>query len=210
MTMTSAAGAIEGRDDDRRYGQWIDGAAVPGARGTYAIVNPATEEVVGLAPEGSADDARAAAVAVAAAQPAWSQTTPERRAELLERAAALFESRYDLLVPLVQAETGATLMMTRTAQIAGTTARIRRYARGALEPFDKVFVPTPNYGGPAGPGSGLLNAMAVRQPVGVVAAITSYNVPLNNVMGKLAPGSPPATPWSSSRPRRIPWASSRW
>jgi acyl-CoA reductase-like NAD-dependent aldehyde dehydrogenase len=87
----------------------------------------------------------------------------------------------------VQAETGATLAMTQTAQIAGTTARIRRYARGALEPMDKVFVPSPNYGGPAGPASGLLNAMAVRQPVGVVAAITSYNVPLNNVMGKVGP-----------------------
>ena len=129
----------------------------------------------------------AAAAAAAAAAPAWSQTGPERRAELLERAAAIMESRYGELIPLVQAETGATLTMTKTAQVPGAVARIRRYVRGALEPLDKVFPPVPNPGGPGGPGTGLINAMGVRQPVGVVACITSYNVPLTNVVGKIAP-----------------------
>src|SRR5690606_36018287 len=85
------------------------------------------------------------------------------------------------------AEIGATIAMPRTAQVTGAVARIRRYVRGAYEPLEMAFPPVPNYGGPAGPGSGLINAMAVRQPVGVVAAITSYNVPLTNVIGKLAP-----------------------
>ena len=63
----TAGGTIAGSDDDTRYRQWIDGEQVGGSKGTYPIVNPATEELVGLAPEGSADDARKAAAAAAAA-----------------------------------------------------------------------------------------------------------------------------------------------
>ena len=158
-----------------------------GSKGTYPIINPATEELVGLAPEGSADDARKAAAAAAAAFPAWSQTTPAHRAELLEKVAVILESRYGELIPLVQAETGSTLTMTRTVQVPHAAVRIRRYVRGAAEPMEMMFPPVPNHGGPGGPGTGLLNAMAVRAPVGVVGCITSYNVPLSNVVGKIAP-----------------------
>ncbi|HLY82221.1 MAG TPA: aldehyde dehydrogenase family protein [Acidimicrobiales bacterium] len=158
-----------------------------GSKGTYPIINPATEELVGLAPEGSADDARKAAAAAAAAFPAWSQTTPAHRAELLEKVAVILESRYGELIPLVQAETGSTLNMTRTIQVPHAAVRIRRYVRGAAEPMEMMFPPVPNHGGPGGPGTGLLNAMAVRAPVGVVGCITSYNVPLSNVVGKIAP-----------------------
>ena len=87
----------------------------------------------------------------------------------------------------MQAETGSTLAMTSTVQVPGATVRIRRYVRGAREPMEMMFPPVPNHGGPGGPGSGLLNAMAVRAPVGVVGCITSYNVPLSNVIGKIAP-----------------------
>ncbi len=88
----------------------------------------------------------------------------------------------------MQAETGSTLAFAATAQVPGAVVRIRRYVRGAAEPMETVFPPTPNlYGGPGPGGPGLVNAMAVRAPVGVVAAITSYNVPLSNVIGKLAP-----------------------
>ncbi len=69
-------------DTERDYRLWIGGEPVTGSRGTYEIVNPATEEVVGLAPEASAADAEAAAASAAAAFPSWSQTTPEERAAL--------------------------------------------------------------------------------------------------------------------------------
>src|SRR6185437_15337253 len=175
-------------DTDRDYHLWIGGEPVKGSNGTYEIVNPATEEVVGLAPEASADDAKAAAASAAAAFPAWSQTTPEERAALLNRAADLVTEHYAELVPLVQAETGSTMQLAQMAQVGGTIARIRRYARGALEPLDVGFTPVPIFGGgPEGPGGGIANAAAVRLPVGVVAAIKAYNVPMNNVMGTLGP-----------------------
>jgi acyl-CoA reductase-like NAD-dependent aldehyde dehydrogenase len=76
-----------------RFRLWIGGEPAVAAKGSYEIVNPATEEVVGLAPEASADDAREAASAAASAFPAWSQTTPDHRAALLNRAAHLLERR---------------------------------------------------------------------------------------------------------------------
>jgi acyl-CoA reductase-like NAD-dependent aldehyde dehydrogenase len=171
---------------DKPYKLWIGGDAVEGSNGTYEVVNPATEEVVGLAPEASAADAEAAAAAAAAAFPAWSQTTPQQRSELLARAADLLEKEAPALVPLAQAETGGVNMMA-FGNVYGSLVRLRRYVRGALEPREQMMVPVPNMGGPGPAAPGLLNAMGVRQPVGVVACITSYNVPMTNVMGKLAP-----------------------
>jgi acyl-CoA reductase-like NAD-dependent aldehyde dehydrogenase len=173
---------------DERYALWIGGEAVAGSKGTYEVVNPATEEVVGLAPEATADDARQAAAAAAEAFPAWSQTTPDERARLLDSAADLLEQRIPELIPVVQAETGSTVQMTQTAQVPVAAFRLRRYARGALEPREIPLAPVPNFGlGPAGQAGGVTNAMAVRLPVGVVVCITSYNVPMANVMGKVAP-----------------------
>lgn len=175
-------------DSDHTYSCWIGGEARPGGHGSYAVVNPATEEVVGYAPEASADDARAAAAAAAAAFPAWSRTSPAERSALLAKTADLLEARSKELFALVQAETGSTTMMTRTAQVPGTIHRFRRYARGALEPMEVPLPPAPNWpGGPSGTGGGITGATAVRRPVGVVACITSYNVPMNNVVGKIGP-----------------------
>jgi acyl-CoA reductase-like NAD-dependent aldehyde dehydrogenase len=180
--------AIASIDTGHDYQLWIGGQAVEGSRGTYEIINPATEELVGIAPEASADDARSAAAAAAAAFPAWSQTPPEERAALLNRAADLLTARYDELVPLVQAETGSTMATAQTVQVRGAIARTRRYARGALEPLDVSLMPVPVVvAGPDKPAGGLANAAAVRLPVGVVACIKAYNVPMGNVMGTLGP-----------------------
>ena len=185
MAQTQAINATTAQE---RYCLWIGGDRVDGSKGTYAVVNPATEEIVGLAPEATANDAREAATAAAEAFPDWSRTTPEERARLLDRAADLLQQRIPELIPLVQAETGSTVQMARTAQVPVAVARLRRYARGALEPREIPLAPAPNPGGgPSATGGGLVNAMAVRLPVGVVVCITSYNVPITNVMGKIGP-----------------------
>lgn len=167
---------------------WIGGQAVAGEHGTYEIIDPATEEPIGRAPEASAGDARRAAGAAAEALDSWSRTSAEERASLLNKAADLLEGRAKALFGLVQAETGSTVLMTRTAQVPGAIARLRRYAKGALEPVTIPLPPATNWpGGPDGMGGGITTAMGVRRPVGVVAAITSYNVPMNNVAGKIGP-----------------------
>ncbi len=162
-------------------GSWVEGGG-PG----YEVVNPATQAVVGVAPESTADDARAAAAAAAEAVPAWSRTAPEERAALLDKVADLLEARLGELVPLVQAETGATLAVTTSLQIPQAITRFRRYAKGALEPTRIALPPGQQAATPLAAG-GLISAVAVRQPVGVVAAITSYNFPMTNMAGKICP-----------------------
>jgi acyl-CoA reductase-like NAD-dependent aldehyde dehydrogenase len=162
-------------------GSWVDGSG-----GSYDVVNPATGAVVGAAPQSTAADAQAAAAAAAEAFPAWSRTAPEERAALLDRVADLLEARLAELVPLVQAETGATLAVTNALQIPQAITRFRRYAKGALEPTRLPVPPGQQVATPLAAG-GLISAVAVRQPVGVVAAITSYNFPMTNMAGKICP-----------------------
>ena len=162
-------------------GEWVEGAG-----GTYEVINPSTESVVGHAPQSTAADAADAAAAAAAAFPSWSRTAPAERAALLNRAADLLDERMADLVPLVQAETGATLAVTRSLQIPQAVARFRRYARGALEPSRIPLPPAEQAATPLAPG-GLVGAVVVREPVGVVAAITSYNFPMTNMAGKICP-----------------------
>jgi len=160
-------------------GEWIDAGD-----GSYDIVNPATEEVVGSAPNASVDDALAAAAAAAEAFPAWSRTTPEHRCALLAKLADLYEARIEELVPLVQAETGATMRVTKTMQVPTAATRFRRYARVEpdIVPLPPAVMPTTSLAA-----GGIISAIERRAPMGVVACLTSYNFPVTNMAGKIAP-----------------------
>jgi len=153
---------------------------------TYKIVNPATEQIVGEAPESTVDEVGAATEAAATAFASWSRTTPGERAQLLERAADVIRDHIDDLIPLVQAETGATLRVTKTMQVPTCVERFRRYARGAMEP-NVIPLPPSEMPTTALAAGGLIGAQVVRQPVGVVACITPYNFPIVNMAGKIGP-----------------------
>jgi len=186
MTTTADASAPVAPDPDADYRLFIGGEWVTAGHGTYDIVNPATEAVVGRAPDASAADAQAAAQAAADAFPAWSRTTPAERAAILDRAADLLEARFADLVPLVQAETGATLRVTKQMQVPQAATRFRYYAQGIDE---ELLIPTAPRVMPTtalAPG-GIISGVARRAPVGVVAAISSYNFPLTNTAGKVGP-----------------------
>jgi acyl-CoA reductase-like NAD-dependent aldehyde dehydrogenase len=162
-------------------GEWSDGAD-----GGYEIVNPATEEVVGIAPEASERQALDAARAAREAFPAWSRTSPDERADLLQKTADAMRDRFDTLLPLVIAETGCTATVGKQMQVPQARVRFETYARLAHE---STVIPLPPMEMPAtalAPG-GLMGAIARRQPVGAVAAITPYNFPVVNMAGKLGP-----------------------
>lgn len=171
---------------DKQYRLLIGGEWVDGSGGSYDVVNPATEEVVAPAPEATAADVEAAAAAAKEAFPAWSHTAPEERARLLQALADKLRERTADLLPLVIAETGATLSVGSQLQVPQAAARFERYAKGALANIDVGFQPSIMPATPLAPGA-LMNAMAVRQPAGVVGCITSYNFPLVNMAGKVAP-----------------------
>ncbi len=164
----------------------IGGDLVTGEGGTYDIINPATETVVGQAPEASTAQVEAAAAAAADAFGAWSRTKPEERAALIDKAADLMRDRVADLIPLVQAETGATLRVTETMQVPTCVDRLRRYARGAME-SNVIPLPPGETATTALAAGGLMSAIAVRQPVGAVACITPYNFPIVNMAGKIGP-----------------------
>jgi phenylacetaldehyde dehydrogenase len=168
------------------YGHWIDGRWREPDQGHYPVVNPATEEPVGQAPDGTAAEVDSAARAARRAYDTWSRTDPRERAAVLDRIADLLTERGKDLVPLLQAETGATMRVASTMQVPTAADRFRRYARGALEPDTIPLPPQPVTSSPLAPG-GLIGAAAVRRPVGVVGCITSYNFPIVNLAGKVAP-----------------------
>src|SRR4051794_29166678 len=154
--------------------------------GTYDVVNPSTEEVVGVAPQATREDALEAAKAAKDAFWTWSRTTPQERSDLLRRAGELLAKHNDELVPLVQAETGATQKVASSMQVPVAIGRMQRYAVGALEPNQIPLAPQVMPDTPLAPG-GVVGAVVNRAPVGVVACIASYNFPLTNMAGKVAP-----------------------
>jgi len=171
---------------ERTFRLYIDGEWVEPAAGHYAVINPATEDVVAEAPEASRQQVYDACRAAKAAFPAWSRTRPEERAEILHRVADVIGKHADDYAPLAQAETGATSATVKALQVNVAVQRFRRYAKGALEPVEIPLPPTATESTPLAKG-GLLGAVVVRQPVGVVTCITSYNNPWANPAGKIAP-----------------------
>jgi phenylacetaldehyde dehydrogenase len=162
-------------------GQWVDAG-----NGTYDIINPATEQLVGQAPNASVEDANNAAAAAAEAFPTWSATPVEERLALLKRAATAIRAKNDELVPLVIAECGATASVGSRMQVPVTADRFERYSRDVRHVQEQSLPPIATNATPLAPG-GLVSALAYRQPVGVVAAIASYNFPMTNMAGKVAP-----------------------
>ncbi|MFF4400316.1 aldehyde dehydrogenase family protein [Streptomyces sp. NPDC001480] len=160
-------------------GAWVE----PGA-GHYPVTDPATEETVGWAPEATREQARAACAAAREAFGPWSRTPPEERAAVLARAADHIRAHLAPYADLARAETGATTGTARAMQVGVAAARFRRYAR--VEPAEWAIPPQINEAGPMGK-AGVMGALAVRQPVGVITCVTSYNNPWANPAGKVAP-----------------------
>ena len=144
-------------------------------RGAVEVLNPATEEVLALAPEASVGDAAAAAASARAAQPGWAGTPATERAGLLDLVARRLLERRDELVALTVAETGFVT--------AASTAFVDRcagyFAYAARAAARDLSIPTPpaQVRRPDG-GSALLNGVVQRRPIGVVACIVPFNGPL--------------------------------
>ena len=179
-----ALAELEPVNADEEYRFLIGGDWVAPEGGTYEIVDPNTTRVIGHAPEASMAQVADAAAAAKAALPGWRDAPMAERCALLGRAADLIDERIGGLTGLVQGETGATINITEAVQLPACGERFRQYQFPV--DLDENMAPYPVEANPLGPG-GLAGAHVIRQPVGVVACITSYNFPLVNVSGKVAP-----------------------
>jgi len=160
----------------------IGGRWVPAAAGTYPVIDPATEEIAGRAPEASVDQAREAARAAREAfeHGPWPHLSGAERGACLREAAARFRDAAPGLVDVTVAETGSLKPVAESQQVGAVALRLAKYAELAAESPDTPLTPRE---GPAGIAFGI----AAREPVGVVACITPYNFPMTNCAGKIGP-----------------------
>lgn len=164
----------------------IGGTWERAAQGTYPVINPATEEPAGQAPECSLEQVQRAARAAREAfeRGPWPRMSGRERRARLQEAADLFEREKASLLALTMAETGAVRFVAETQQIGAVGTRLARFAALAAVPAEEPLPPRP-LTGRLGPG--VACGMAVREPVGVVACITPYNFPMTNCAGKIGP-----------------------
>ena len=104
----------------------------------------------------------------------------------MREAAAAIRARAAELLPLVIAETGATATVGSRMQVPVAADRFERYSRDPRSVLQTPLLPQPAQATPLAPG-GIIGGMVNRQPLGVVACITSYNFPMVNMAGKVAP-----------------------
>ena len=161
-------------------GKWVDAGD-----GTYDVINPATEEVVGRAPKASVADAEAAAAAARDAFPAWAATPVERAPGPPEeggRGHPGQERRPG--TPGHRRDRGHRRRWARACRYR--SAPTGSSATAGTSATSRSLLPPPRAATPLAPG-GLICALAYRRPSGVVACITSYNFPMANMAGKVAP-----------------------
>ena len=153
-------------------GQWLDARA----GGSKPVTNPANGAVLGTVPFMGADETRAAIEAAAAAFPAWAARTAKDRATLLRRWYDLMLANADDLATLMTAEQGKPLAEAR-GEITYAASFIEWFAEEAKRVYGDVI-----------PGHQPDKRIFVlRQPVGVVAAITPWNFPSAMITRKAGP-----------------------
>jgi acyl-CoA reductase-like NAD-dependent aldehyde dehydrogenase len=104
----------------------------------------------------------------------------------MAKAAAAIRAKAADLLPLVIAETGATAAVGSRMQVPVAADRFDRYSRDLRHVAQRSLPPQVAQSTPLAPG-GLISGLANRAPVGVVTCITSYNFPMVNMAGKVAP-----------------------
>jgi acyl-CoA reductase-like NAD-dependent aldehyde dehydrogenase len=165
----------------------IDGKWCEASNGaTYAVPNPATEEIIGTAPDATVDDMQRAIGAARRAfdEGPWPRSDRHERARVLTRIADAMERRKEEMRALLVAEAGAA-PLTHGIQVDQPIALLRDYAERALTFEFERSLPTRVAMGPMGPQ--VNSAMVVRQPAGVCALIPTWNFPMFVAVQKLGP-----------------------
>jgi acyl-CoA reductase-like NAD-dependent aldehyde dehydrogenase len=155
---------------DRVYigGEWVASSG----SGVLEVVNSATEEVMGSVPEGTAQDVDRAVAAARDAFASWSQTPVDERAEWMGRIAQALGGRMEEIAALIAQEVGMPVKLAHMIQ-----AGLPTMSFGSMPQVMADTAWEQEVG----------NSLIVREPVGVVGAITPWNYPLHQICAKVAP-----------------------
>ena len=152
---------------------YVDGAFIPSTgTGTLPVTNPFTEQVLGTVPEGTVEDVDRAVRAAARALPGWAATSLDDRVKACTAISEGLQARAQEIALAAATEMGAPWELAVMVQ-AGLP--IISFASMA-DVVDEV-----EWERRSG------NSVLVRQPVGVVGAITPWNYPLHQIAAKVAP-----------------------
>lgn len=151
-------------------GRWVTGDA------WIEVDDPATGKMIGRVPSLGATETRAAITAAATAMPAWAARTASDRASVLRRMYDMMTARQEELAWLLTSEQGKPLAEARS-EIAYAASFLEWFAEETKRAYGEV-VPSHQAGA---------RIVVLKQPVGVVAAITPWNFPAAMVARKIAP-----------------------
>jgi acyl-CoA reductase-like NAD-dependent aldehyde dehydrogenase len=141
-------------------------------RGTIAVINPATEEPIGRIPEGTPEDVNRAVAAARAGFETWSQTSVAERAQWVERIALALAERQMEIAMLICQEVGMPIRQAAMIQAGLPTMTFTAMPQLMAQVQWELEIG---------------NSLVIREPVGVVGAISPWNYPLHQICAKLAP-----------------------
>ncbi|WP_319429948.1 aldehyde dehydrogenase [Mycobacterium sp. RTGN5] len=188
---------------DKNSDLFIDGKLVPGGNGRYPTINPATEEILGTAADGDAEDMSRAIDAARRAFDTtdWSTNT-ELRVRSIRQLRDAMKANVEELREMTMAEVGAPRMLTAAAQLEGPVEDLSFSADTAEAYSWRQDL------GVAAPMGIKTQRTIVREAVGVVGAITPWNFPHQINLAKLGPAlaagntivlkPAPDTPWCAA------------
>jgi len=161
----------------KTYGLFVDGQWQPAQSGqTFPVTDPGTGETIAFVADAGAEDTRRAIEAAHRAFPAWSRTPALARGRILRRVAALMRERKEPLARQLTREMGKPIQEARSEI---------EYAAGFLDWFagegERIYGDIIPHWTPG------KRHFVIKQPVGVVAAITPWNFPAAMVTRKVAP-----------------------
>jgi aldehyde dehydrogenase (NAD+) len=165
---TATETQVQVRDKLYIGGEWIGSTG----SGTLEVVNSATEEVIGTIPEGTPEDVDRAVASAREAFEGWSQTSVQERSEWMERISQALGERMEQIAALI-------------AQEVGMPVKLAGMIQAGLPTMD--FGSMPQVIGEVAWEEEIGNSLIVREPVGVVGAITPWNYPLHQICAKVAP-----------------------
>ncbi len=148
-------------------GQWVASTGT----GSIAVVDPSTEEVVGSVPGGTAEDVDRAVSAARRAFPEWAATPLAERTRFLDRLRSGIAEQTDELAAAITREMGAPIRMSTRVQVGLPAMTLSALLDGAVPAFEEQIG----------------NSLVLREPVGVVGAITPWNYPLHQLVNKVGP-----------------------